>query len=411
VALPLVNQQAGWITPTLCILFVFLISSFAATMLVEAMQRVPGNGALTERWEFCALVGHYFGPRAQTLTSVLYNISLQSTNVAAMIVSAQVLDVFIIYVAGHSVALDYHEWPPHLIRSEPSLKDPWLTQWVISAGFVVSAVIAVPLGYINLEDNMKFQWASLVGLLLFTSEFFVQFALNLVPGTRWGEARLDAPGGPPQVPGYKAEGQYQVLGVAIFAYAYVTTIPSWANEKVPSVNVNSAIWWPALAGTVLKLLAGTCLPACLPAYRCSFTSSDAVWLSGWLPRCMAVIYASCWLAAGILGSVAFRLVREDGRASEGMDNILNRLVEKDMPALTIYSVRTPLQISALCSVCRSPLSMLFSAPLCCPFPVCCVVLHRIASSFRYRPNAKCLNVCRLSSSSSSSSSSSLTASS
>jgi hypothetical protein len=108
VALPLVNQQAGWITPTLCILFVFLISSFAATMLVEAMQRVPGNGALTERWEFCALVGHYFGPRAQTLTSVLYNISLQSTNVAAMIVSAQVLDVFIIYVAGHSVALDYH---------------------------------------------------------------------------------------------------------------------------------------------------------------------------------------------------------------------------------------------------------------------------------------------------------------
>jgi amino acid permease len=296
VALPLVNQQAGWITPTLCILFVFLISSFAATMLVEAMQRVPGNSALTERWEFCALVGHYFGPRAQTLASVLYNISLQSTNVAAMIVSAQVLDVFIIYVAGHSVALDYHEWPPHLIRSEPSLTDPsqgsltdpWLTQWVISAGFVVSAVIAVPLGYINLEDNMKFQWASLVGLLLFTSEFFVQFALNLVPGTRWGEARLDpALGGPPQVPGYKAEGQYQVLGVAIFAYAYVTTIPSWANEKVPSVNVNSAIWWPALAGTVLKLLAGTCLPACLPAYLRTAAPSLPQTPSGCPAGCLA----------------------------------------------------------------------------------------------------------------------------
>ena len=139
VALPLVNQQAGWVTPTICILFVFVISSFASTMLVEAMQRIPGNSGLTQRWEFCAIVGHYFGDKAQSFTAVLYNVSLQSTNVAAMIVSAQILDVFIIHVAGHSVALDYHAWPPRFIRSEESLKDPWLTQWVISAGFIVSA--------------------------------------------------------------------------------------------------------------------------------------------------------------------------------------------------------------------------------------------------------------------------------
>ena len=115
------------------------------------------------------------------------------------------------------------------------------------------AVIAVPLGYINLEDNMKFQWASLVGLLLFTSEFFVQFTLNLVPGTRWNTN--DPTWGPDKVDGFVGAGQYQVLGMAIFAFAYVTTIPSWANEKVPAVSVNSAIWWPALAGTLLKLLA------------------------------------------------------------------------------------------------------------------------------------------------------------
>jgi hypothetical protein len=227
-------------------------------MLVEAMQRVPGNHALTERWEFCALVGHYCGAQAQTVTSVLYNISLQSTNIAAMIVSAQILDVFIIYVAGHSVALDYHEWPPHFIRSEPSLTDPWLTQWVISAGFLVSAIIAVPLGYINLEDNMIFQWASLVGLIVFTSEFFVQFTLNLVPGTRWDDE--DPTWGPDKVPAFKWSGQYQVLGMAIFAYAYVTTIPSWANEKVPSVSINSSVWWPAVVGTLMKLFAGTWLP-------------------------------------------------------------------------------------------------------------------------------------------------------
>ena len=152
VALPMVNQQAGWFTPTVCILFVFVVSSFASTMLVEAMQRIPGNSDLSQRWEFCAVVGHYHGRQAQRICSWLYNISLQSTNVAAMIVSAQLLDVFIIFTLGHSVALDYHEFPPSFIKSQPSLADPWLTQWVISAGFLISMAIAVPLGYINLGE-------------------------------------------------------------------------------------------------------------------------------------------------------------------------------------------------------------------------------------------------------------------
>ena len=71
--------------------------------------------------------------------------------------SAQLLDVLIIFTCGRSVALDYHVFPPAFITSEKSLADPWLTQWVISAGFLISMAIAIPLGYINLEENMKFQ--------------------------------------------------------------------------------------------------------------------------------------------------------------------------------------------------------------------------------------------------------------
>lgn len=131
VALPLVNQQAGWLTPTFCIVFVFVVSSFAATMLAEAMQRIPGNRTFGQRWEFCSVVGHYHGARCEFAAAILYNISLQSTNVASMIVSAQILDVFIVYTCGYSIALDYHVWPPRLIESEPSLSDPWLTQYAI----------------------------------------------------------------------------------------------------------------------------------------------------------------------------------------------------------------------------------------------------------------------------------------
>ncbi len=43
------------------------------------------------------------------------------------------------------------------------------------------------------------------------------------------------------------------MGLAIFAYAYVVTIPSWVNEKVHRVNVNATIWLPATLGLLLKV--------------------------------------------------------------------------------------------------------------------------------------------------------------
>ena len=49
VILPLVYQQAGWLTPTLAILITFVLSSYACTMLCEAMQMIPGNRNFEKR--------------------------------------------------------------------------------------------------------------------------------------------------------------------------------------------------------------------------------------------------------------------------------------------------------------------------------------------------------------------------
>ena len=76
------------------------------------------------------------------------------------------------------------------------------------------------------------QWASLAGLLIFTFEFFVQFFICMASGS--GCFKHEKALGGVHTPAFKGTGQYQVLGMAIFAYAYVTTIPSWANEKRPS---------------------------------------------------------------------------------------------------------------------------------------------------------------------------------
>ena len=57
----IVSCAAGIITPTLTLIFICVISSFASTMICEAMALVPGNHRFDERLEFATVVKHYFG--------------------------------------------------------------------------------------------------------------------------------------------------------------------------------------------------------------------------------------------------------------------------------------------------------------------------------------------------------------
>lgn len=278
--------------PTIVMVVMFVLSSLAATMLCEAMQRIPGNHNFGHRYEFATVVLHYYGRRAYLLFQIFYNISLQALNIASMIISAQVLDKFLNHV-GHSYALNYsgdgHWWQKttgydstlwcsgDMVNGECHGTE--LT-YIISLGFVICMVICIPFGYLNLDDNMWFQWFSLVGLLIFTIEFYVQFIMNfgkedrycvdeaLYPGAYGNETcdysrhmtvyNTSGTTGFDRTPLFVAsiDGQAQVVGIAVFAYAYVVTIPSWVNEKKPSVNVNKAVWVPAVLGLFLKLLAG-----------------------------------------------------------------------------------------------------------------------------------------------------------
>ncbi len=109
---PLCFQQAGWFTPTLAIMITFVLSSFAATMLCEAMQMIPGNKNFEKRYglchgcwvlplelmcrlavfsyEFATTVQYYWGYKWYYVFQILYTVSMQFLNIAAMIISAQV---------------------------------------------------------------------------------------------------------------------------------------------------------------------------------------------------------------------------------------------------------------------------------------------------------------------------------
>lgn len=65
--------------------------------------------------------------------------------------------------------------------------------------------ICIPFGWLNLEDNMGFQWLSCIGTIVFTLEFMYEFAKRLIPG-----APLYCPGnGPARTPPFLSQ-QHQV---------------------------------------------------------------------------------------------------------------------------------------------------------------------------------------------------------
>ncbi|CAI5953959.1 unnamed protein product [Closterium sp. NIES-65] len=255
-----------------------------------AQQRIPGNKGFARRFEYCTLVRHYFGDRWYALAQIGFNAGLLASNIASMIVTSQVLDSVVYRLAGTSYGMDYGQWPPAFIESLATGGAggnvcAWGTtssgdcnRSVISLGFVLAMAVCIPFARLNLDDNMGFQWLSMLAQLLFSFEFAAQFLSNLLPGS----PNYCAGNGPGRTP-FLGLDISQVLGVCVFAYSYVSTIPSWANEKKPGVNVNRAIWLPASVGCALNIL------------------------------------------LGLLGAWAYKLVDDAGHPFKGTDNMLNML--------------------------------------------------------------------------------------
>jgi len=103
----------------------------------------------------------------------------------------------------------------------------------------------IPLGYFNLDDNMVVQKGAFMIACLIFLEWMVLFIIQLyngdyqtlVPIAYFGDA---AP----------------VFGVVVFNYAMVTTVPSWCNEKTHATNVNKALSYSIIFGTLLFVMIG-----------------------------------------------------------------------------------------------------------------------------------------------------------
>jgi len=117
--------------------------------------------------------------------------------------------------------------------SDLSAGNPWGCHVVITFGYLITAAFAIPCGYFNLDDNMIIQT--------------IAFVLTIICWLIWTVAGFTSMEDSPSLPAINSDpntgSQAAVLGAILFNFGFVTTVPSWVNEKHPRVSVNKSIWF------------------------------------------------------------------------------------------------------------------------------------------------------------------------
>lgn len=197
----------------------------------------------------------YFGRKWYIASQIGLNGALQCLNIVSVIQSAQVMDNLISVIFGKSCGLNFTPFPGRFEQDGKATISPipgstdfftcfntnnldggnaWGCHVILSAGFIVTAAMAIPCGRWNLDDNMLIQT--------------VAFILTILCWLIWIAASFSGFSGPEaaSVPAFNTNQytgtQAGVLGNILFNFGFVTTVPSWVNEKRPRVSTNSVLW-------------------------------------------------------------------------------------------------------------------------------------------------------------------------
>jgi hypothetical protein len=164
---------------------------------------------------------------------------------------------------------------------------------VLSGGFLLCMLITIPVGYYNLDDIM---WYQIVAFVLTVSCWIVWFIV-----TMWADPTHDpniiyynqtnpnhtTGQGTWSLPMINSDpdfgSQAGVLGTILFNFGFVTTIPSWVNEKKPSVSVNKVVWYSTTACLFIFYIIG------IPGGMHGARFSAEIYTRGchWIPRMFA----------------------------------------------------------------------------------------------------------------------------
>ena len=220
-------QGGGWASSTLVVIIVGIISILGCGMLARAMAHVRGNEKFQGSIEYTNLCRAVFPMWLYYGIMVAFLLFFQFSNISQIVESAQVLDYLLLVAFNKTCAL---EMTPDLqfecITHNPSMglsDSPFgATKIVISLGMILTLAISLPLGYVNLDDNIWFQYFSAVVMIVIWLEWSGQ---SIVDGQNFTQVAAFA------------SNQYQVCGLSL-----VTCPPVLQFATTPTLFACSLPW-------------------------------------------------------------------------------------------------------------------------------------------------------------------------
>ncbi|RIB01852.1 hypothetical protein C2G38_2255946 [Gigaspora rosea] len=244
VTIPILFQSAGWFVTIGAFIFISILSCAASLMLCEAASSIKGNEKFQRQIEFSHLTAILVSDkRKRFLIQICLFVSLQSVNIASILLSAQSMDTLFISLFGKTCGLGVY---PHsgfyCVDQQGDYNSPFGTNYMVATlGFIVTLVMVVPLGIFSLADNVKIQIASFIGLISILAAWFITF---------FKHGLIDS-----YVP-VLGNNMSQVIGTVLFNYAFIVTVPSWVNDLNPKVPIRRSVLYSTSISTAVYILLG-----------------------------------------------------------------------------------------------------------------------------------------------------------
>jgi amino acid permease len=254
---PSLFQKAGLI-PVLCgISFVCISASLCGTFLADSIASIPNNHNFDMQVDFSSAFRYTVGEEWYVVAETLFLISCFVQAIAGIVSTAQSLDGFIAsFLFGRTYAFEFYpnfgiiSWTPELCHEETSVSvesnlddcTPFHNagSLIFTVGFVITALIFIPLGLGHLKETIIIQIISFIFMIVLLFQFSGEFAHR---GLRY------------ELPLVGNEVS-QLAGVILFNYAFSITIPAWLNEKSNKVSINKVVWSSSILASVIYVIFG-----------------------------------------------------------------------------------------------------------------------------------------------------------
>lgn len=262
--LPATFARSG-IIPTACTLvFVCILSALCSLHMANVISKVPQNKDFKQGVEFPEAFRTFWGSKWFVLANWLFFACITVLNISSLVDNAQVLDTFLAHInpwgGAWALAIDPIHYNATLLSWDTSVCSAQVLYeggcipfesieeehdnhlYLVTAGYVITAVLFFPLALMDLTENVAWQILGFFVLILTSLQFIVTFAtsenLDTAHLSWWGES-------------YES-----LLGVVLFNFALVITVPAWLYEKEPHVDIPTVLHASTITSTVLYLLIG-----------------------------------------------------------------------------------------------------------------------------------------------------------